>query len=101
MNHKINKIALTLTIMLIAVLVWLLVVFIINKNHKLEQRKTFYWFGWCPAGTTDKFDQSQNAFMPTDLILKNNLCCPSGYYGTVTLKGRNICCRNKFDCSAD
>jgi|GEM_PF-5924207 len=101
MKRSIDKIAIIVTVLLLLIGLWLVIVFIINKQDGLEKHKAFYWFGWCPPQTSEKFDQTQNVFTQPESTALNNVCCPSGYYGMITLKGKNICCRNKFMCDND
>jgi len=101
MIHKMKR-GLVISLVIVGLIVaFMLTILVINVTSKSVRYKSFYWFGWCPAGTSDKFDQSQNAFTPNAYIKRNNVCCATGNYGVVTKRGKNICCRNKFNCLDD
>jgi ABC-type Fe3+ transport system permease subunit len=101
MNRKLDNWALILTIVLCCVIVFFVSILVVNLFSKSVKYKSFYWWGWCPSGTTTHFDQSQNAFTINDFIKANRRCCADGYYGVVTKRGKNICCANRFNCLDD
>ena len=101
MTMKIDRRILIALIIFALLVVFVVTILIINVTSKSVRYKSFYWFGWCPPGTSEKFDQSQNAFTPNAYIKQNNVCCATGNYGVVTKRGKNICCRNKFNCLDD
>lgn len=96
-----NKIALGLTVAVAVVIVVFVAVLILNLWSKSVKYKSFYLWGWCPSGTSAKFDQERNVFMPDEFIKANQRCCAGGYYGTMTRRGKNICCLNGFNCLDD
>jgi hypothetical protein len=101
MTRKIDRWALGLTLLVGLFVLAVLSILLVNLFSKGVKYKSFYWWGWCPSGTSAEFDQSQNDFMPNDFIKANRRCCADGQYGVVTRAGKNICCRNKFNCLDD
>ena len=90
MIHKMTR-GLVISLVIIGlIVVFMLTILVINVTSKSVRYKSF-----------DQFDQSQNAFTPNAYIKKNNVCCATGNYGVVTKRGKNICCRNKFNCLDD